>query len=612
MIKLVEFLSEDERGVYIHSLEGRSEGLVKTAQNNYSPEIMQAIISLKRDPMYYYVVINALGSYEIWGANRNGDAFPRAGLSHYSLMTDMKTREDYGYKTFEYYGHLYKHHVNKDPKKSFGKVFFSSWNPRIERVELIVGIDRFKGQDMIDTLESGGLMAVSMGCKLPYDECSICGNKSREVKDYCLHLKQYMGKIVTPEQAIRWSLELGKRILPGTSIHAWNWTPRFHDISKVIIGAEVTAYALGKVANRGAIGSAYLAEAEGLTDSDFDKISEIGKNAIDKVINGQKINTPDGKSIAKGKASAIKVMIDEAMQRAVAKEPVIDNSTLDNLAMSFDVKTLFSTMMGMGVHPHPEEFQRIIIIKTGRPDIADYLDKNHIVFDPETDVKPIDIDIDSRHFDKSAARHLMPFMLNRSCFPDYISDRIEKQAAAGGIENYWGNQPRPTTINPASVLAGIAALFAGLKMKAMGMGAQQVIETFRNQSWIPAMLGSGLSYKILMLDRQRDLDKLFVPAEEYENAFTNTYFSGHPLTKTSSVAGSLALGATAGVVALPAGYVLNAYHRKSQFEQGRGLFPGSGISPIHFAETVGGGTALAGLLHHEYGKSLLEKAKNLK
>ena len=611
MTKLVEFLSEDERGVYIHSLEGASQGLVKTAANNYSAEIMQAIADLKRDPMYYYVVINALGSYEIWGANRNGDAFPRAGLSHYSMMTDMATKEDYGYKTFEYYGHLYKHHVNKDPKKGFGKVFFSSWNPRIERVELIVGIDRFKGQDMIDTLESGGLMAVSMGCKLPFDECSICQHKSKEVKDYCIHLRKYMGKIATPEQARQWSLELKKNIMPGASIHAWNWKPRFHDISKVFIGAEVTAYALGKVANHGVISSAALADAEGITDADFDKISEIGKNAIDKVINGEKMNTPDGKSVATGKVQAIRRMLDEKMQHAISEEPEIDNNTLDGLAKTFDLKTLLSTMMGMGIHPHPREFQRIIIIKTGRPDIADYLDEHHLVFDPNADVEPIHIDISSDGFDSSAAKQLLPYMLKRSCFPDYLTPRLEKQAE-NGIQDYWNNQPQPSILSPATVLAGIAALFAGLKMKAMGMGAQQVIDTFRTQSWIPAMLGSGLSYKILMLDKQKELNKLFVPAEQYENAFTNTYFSGHPLTKTSSVAGSLALGATAGVVALPAGYVLNAYHRKSQYETGQGLFPGSGISPIHFAETVGGGTALAGLMHHNYAKSLLEKAKNLK
>ena len=54
----------------------------------------------------------------------------------------MGSLNDYGYKTFEYYAYLFKHHVNKDPKKSFGEIIFSHWNPAIQRVELIVAINQ--------------------------------------------------------------------------------------------------------------------------------------------------------------------------------------------------------------------------------------------------------------------------------------------------------------------------------------------------------------------------------------------------------------------------------------------------------------------------------------
>lgn len=983
MIKYFEFMSQDHRGNYIHSIEKDNAGfMMKTASNNYSPEIMEAIVALKRDPQYYYVVINALGSYEIWGANRNGDAFPRAALSHYSLRTDMGTKEDYGYKTFEYYAHLYTHHVNKDPNKGFGKVFFSSWNPRIERVELIVGIDKLRGADMIEAIEHDNLLAVSMGCftnpeypimikgkgytpikdivvgdlvwthkgnwkkvkelnrrkytgylynvefkglplpmeitanhplmgkwfqaetnqlrrpyetpkdfenkpfdwahaehiepgdhvqysypkyessdccqidnidlallmgfylaegsfvyndgkpsiiqlacnmnddlprmvpeivnrifpnttckirphsvsdiglsvdifsvdlagfmfrmmgkhskskfipmevfassdeikkafisawfsgdgwldikgahissaninmvlqgrdllasigvmssiykithkagvgfsssntteytlnisamdseflskyairkmskiddmlrdrvkvgnsairinadstmsysvkdvtsryvtdvdvynfeveddesysaaglvshncKLPFDVCSICNNKARTTKEYCTHLKFYMGKVVTEEQAIKWSIELGKKVLPGASVHAWNHNPRFFDISKVFIGADSTSFSLGKVASKEPIiHSAILGEVEGVTDEQIDKLALLGKSSsIEKVIDGDSMNTGDGKMIDKGKAAAIRKMLDESFRKTITEEEEIPNQTLDTIANNFDLKQIFSTMMGMGIHPHPREVQRIIIIKTGYPDVANLLDERRLCFDDNEVVEdPIEMDIGNNNFDPAIAKMLMPMMLKRSCFPDYLLPRMEKKA-----EQNSPNPPLTAVLGPAALLAGIASLYAGLRLKAMGASNAQMFDLFRNQAWIPKMLGTGLSYKIMILDKQRQMDKMYVPARSYENAFFPSGFTG-PLTKTSSVGGSLALGALGATLALPAGYVLNAYHRKSMYETGRGMFPGSGASPITVAGLVGGGTAAASLLKDGFSKDLFKK-----
>ena len=182
MIKYIEFESIDEYGQHITPAFERPG--VKLACE-YSQEITNFLANMPRDENLYYVVINALGSYEGWGPNRNGDAFPESGLNHVSLRTDMGTPNDYGYKTFEYYAKLYKHHVNKDPKKSFGDVLFSSWNPRIKRVELVVGIYRDKGASIIDAIENQNTVSVSMGCKVRYDRCSICGNKAQIGRASC-------------------------------------------------------------------------------------------------------------------------------------------------------------------------------------------------------------------------------------------------------------------------------------------------------------------------------------------------------------------------------------------------------------------------------------------
>ena len=124
MIKYFEYDSIDDTGKHIIPVNTLYH-MNKTASGDYSSEIMKVVLNMKRKPEFYYVVINALGSHEIWGSNRNGDGFPAAALSHKSLRTDMGTINDYGYKTFEYYAKLYKHHVNKDPKKSFGEIVFS-------------------------------------------------------------------------------------------------------------------------------------------------------------------------------------------------------------------------------------------------------------------------------------------------------------------------------------------------------------------------------------------------------------------------------------------------------------------------------------------------------
>ena len=109
MIKFVEYDSFDEHGQHIIPVNDLYH-MNKVASGTYSPELMKVILNMKRRPDRYYVVINALGSHEVWGCNRNGDSFPESGLTHKSLRTDMGTINDYGFKTFEYYAKLYKHH----------------------------------------------------------------------------------------------------------------------------------------------------------------------------------------------------------------------------------------------------------------------------------------------------------------------------------------------------------------------------------------------------------------------------------------------------------------------------------------------------------------------
>jgi hypothetical protein len=191
------------------------------ALNVLTPELIRFKEELKTEDNFRYIAVIAVSAGESWGANRNGDYFPRDEL--------LKT-----YHTFED-GHLFEHHVNKDPAKSFGKIIKSFWNDRMDRVELIVSVDMSnpKGKKMMAELENGETIDVSMGCTVPFDVCSICGNAATKRSEYCDHLKFKMNNIL-PD---------------GRKVYAININPKFFDISKVTRGAEVTAKVFAKVAS---------------------------------------------------------------------------------------------------------------------------------------------------------------------------------------------------------------------------------------------------------------------------------------------------------------------------------------------------------------------------
>ncbi|MFH1609363.1 MAG: LAGLIDADG family homing endonuclease, partial [Candidatus Bipolaricaulota bacterium] len=157
-------------------------GLAKTAATDrMHPEIRAFVEGLKSDKSKLYVLVNALGAGEFYGSNINGDYFEEAELSKDSDLA--------GYKTFLKSG-VYRHHQNKDTERSMGKVVCAVYNWTMHRVELVIEIDRAKAreeghQDLVDQLDAGKNPAVSMGCRVKYDVCRICGNKSKTRADYC-------------------------------------------------------------------------------------------------------------------------------------------------------------------------------------------------------------------------------------------------------------------------------------------------------------------------------------------------------------------------------------------------------------------------------------------
>ena len=212
------------------------------------PEILAYKQQLEPEPGKTYVHILALGAGDFYGANLNNDHFPWAGLQH----DHTKTAHPYmhGYKTF-LNAHAFAHHVNKDPEKAYGDVLVSVLNHKMKRVELIVAIDEEKcikngGQRTLEKIKAGEYPSTSMGCRVPFDVCSICGHKAKYRSEYCDHMRNDAGKIMAD----------------GRKVFVYNPYPRFFDISFVFIGADRTSFVLEKVAMVPGLGAAALKAGE--------------------------------------------------------------------------------------------------------------------------------------------------------------------------------------------------------------------------------------------------------------------------------------------------------------------------------------------------------------
>lgn len=206
----------------------------KTAYLDTTCDDMQRFIAgIKAVPGKIYVLVNAMGAGEYYGPNINADYFSKKDL----LPNDPNC--GWGYKTF-YQAGVYRNHKNKDKSKSFGDVVYVAYNEEMERVELVIAVDRAKASefghdDLIEDLDAGNCVSVSMGCRVKHDVCRIigCGNKAAHRAQYCDHMKMFKG-----------------RILPsGEQVCVDNPMPVFFDISFVVVNADRIGFTMQKIAS---------------------------------------------------------------------------------------------------------------------------------------------------------------------------------------------------------------------------------------------------------------------------------------------------------------------------------------------------------------------------
>lgn len=166
------------------------------------------------DPDYLYLWIRIVSSGEHYGPNKNGDYFPLS-----ELVGAFETFRD---------AHPFKNHENKDIEKAIGRIFDVRYDDEMKTIEVFKAIDKKRSPEIVRGYLKGYLTDVSMGCKVPYTVCSICGNKAKRQSEFCDHVKSH-------------KLEF----LPtGERIFEINYAPKFHDSSVVLNGAERVAKAI--------------------------------------------------------------------------------------------------------------------------------------------------------------------------------------------------------------------------------------------------------------------------------------------------------------------------------------------------------------------------------
>jgi hypothetical protein len=497
MYKLVTFAGYDNRfGPHIFPIEDdvdRSIGHIKMARE-LPPEIEQYIRSAQPIPGKTQLLIDAMGAGEYYGSNVNGDHFPEEALRHKGPA--------HGFETFMHYAFPFKHHVNKDPARAYGdKVTLSAYDPQMHRVLLVLRVDDAKCQDILGDLAKNRYWDVSMGCRVPWDECSICKNRARNRGEYCAHLRYQMNKIL-PD---------------GRRVCAYNRLPKFFDISFVTIGAEKASHVLKKVAHDSAAEIRSKPSAE-LGEIYYGKLAAAEKSGAETKAADIKKEIPTDNLKIDGVTPSDQAKVDAFTSDAgqvKALEPEIPTAALDNLA-GFPLRDVFATLTALGIDLRPQEFQRIILVKQGARAMANKLAAHRLVFDesnpsPRTPTWSNEFArYDDRYVNEKVALVLRPYLEARSCYPEILENRLHRMEKSADFDGYdRSSKWYPMTEEGKRLSSGTPGLIPASMALAAGFmvfrqqfpqlmeKAPGPIRTIAKHPWmLPLLIGAGVGASV--------------------------------------------------------------------------------------------------------------------
>lgn len=393
-------------------------------------ESLDYIKHVKPQPNKTIILVLAMTAGEYYGCNRNGDAWAEKPMIVAGTRINEGDVLPVTYKTFETDANVFKHHINKDPKKRIGDVLRAFYNWPMHRVELLLSLDNDRASDVIQEIHQDKFPAVSMGCKIPYDICNICGNKAPTRKQYCKHAQ----------------FHLGQYLPNGKLASVWNPRSRFFDISCVRRPADRVGFMMKKVANIPEIrSSAELGERVAFLSG---KLADARKlSVLNKVINGESVATKNDA----GELSVEKDYADSVAKPAATGSPPLDDSILRELLKQRPAEVL-STLTSMGIFLTTPEFLKFFLWKIDPqmsiPDDAleraievqqhvfDVLANNPDIAEEIFDTNFLDISPDN--VNPELQQKLEPLAEKRSHAPQHIRLRLidsilqpEKRASTG-------------------------------------------------------------------------------------------------------------------------------------------------------------------------------------
>lgn len=389
------------------------------------------------------LITTTLGSAEGYGPNVNGDGFHEEHLTRVpeGIYLGNKRYTKPMYWTFVDFSKLYKFHKNRQHDQSFGEIPFAGFNPRMRRVEVIIDIyaNDNVNQEILNNFEHNVFPGVSMGFRcVPGDVCSHCQNYEQPFpsrKYYCDCLKKNM---------------LGFHPETGELIYAVNHNGYFFDLSIVKKPADRIAWGMKRIMSKkpeeliGKVPAIILADKEAMpefTDYSSKLAEEDGSAQIIKTIEGE--NSPAAEKEANIPESLISVIENDpdpefrlkGLPLMLRTDLPIDKVALNYLASQYPMSEITTTMVGCGIVPKPQEFQRMVLVSVGQGDYADFLEKEAFVF--ESPGKEIDDSYDCTKglFNSKLAEDLVKLgMLDlRSYYTPFLMKRASmiKEAIMG-------------------------------------------------------------------------------------------------------------------------------------------------------------------------------------
>lgn len=106
------------------------------------PEILTFLGENSRPKNVTRIIVTALGAYEAYGSNVNGDGFHEKNLlkTPHDIWLGSKKYTEPMYRTFVDFARLYKNHRNKLHDHAYGVIPHSIYNREMKRVENVLDI----------------------------------------------------------------------------------------------------------------------------------------------------------------------------------------------------------------------------------------------------------------------------------------------------------------------------------------------------------------------------------------------------------------------------------------------------------------------------------------